>query len=741
MILLLSVILVSLLNLFLGFIVIKKNPKNEINIIFFLLIIFVVGWVITNYLTDFVGAYNLALLFGKSTFFTSLTISYLFFYFCFIFPTYIIENSNAKLFLKFLALPTLIVLILSFSNKIVSGVTLEGQTTQIIYGNIFWSFELLFLTFILGGLGLLIFKFFRGRGRVREQIFFVLLGFGFSAILATFTNLIFPLLTGSHALSKFGFLPTIFLIGFISYAILAHHLFDIRVIIKRAVVYSTLLAFVLVTYSFVVFIFTQIFGQGATTQTLFTARAFFPNIIAAVLIALGFGRLESWLSAATDRWLFKGEYIPEQVLAELSDKMRNVTDLDEALNSMMQTITKALRVKKAATFVIQKIENTLEVKRMKAVGYTSFQSLELKPDDYLIHYFDNKKDKKIKATLVEGLKRELEENQPPKISLYQEPSELEKMIKHLEEMKAAVVIPLYIAREMPIPSAPGTPTKYQKIEQLIGLFTLGEKLSGDIFSSRDINLLEIAANQTASAVEKARFFEEDQLKTEFVSIASHELLTPTATMMGYLSMILDEGIGKVDARARDYLSKVFNSSKRLSELVKELLSVSRIERGKIQINAVKMDIIPLVEQTIDDLQIKAKEKKMEILLKARDGKVKKDGLQVWADGSKLTEVLFNLIGNAIKYSLAGTVTVEVFKDASFATISVTDTGIGIPKKDLSRLFEKFFRATNSDKTGASGTGLGLYITKSIIELMGGRIWAESTEGKGSTFYFTLPLAK
>ncbi|HEY6072705.1 MAG TPA: HAMP domain-containing sensor histidine kinase, partial [Anaerolineales bacterium] len=229
-------------------------------------------------------------------------------------------------------------------------------------------------------------------------------------------------------------------------------------------------------------------------------------------------------------------------------------------------------------------------------------------------------------------------------------------------------------------------------------------------------------------------------KSEFVSIASHELLTPTSTIQGYLSMILDEGMGKVDPKAREYLERVRVTSKRLTELVQDLLNVSRIESGRIKVNPQPLNLLETLRQVVEELTPQARDKGLALHLED-PSRIESKVITVFADPERVRQVLVNIIGNAVKYTPKGGVTVSIERLPRAVRVNVTDTGVGMSPEERKHLFEKFYRVQNEATRGISGTGLGLYITKNIIELMGGTITVESTAGKGSTFSFTLPVTE
>lgn len=228
------------------------------------------------------------------------------------------------------------------------------------------------------------------------------------------------------------------------------------------------------------------------------------------------------------------------------------------------------------------------------------------------------------------------------------------------------------------------------------------------------------------------------LKDEFVSIASHELRTPMTAIKSYLWLVLNKGT-KLNEKTRKYLQIAYASTERTITLVRDMLTVSRIEGRRLDVNMVVFDIREIVSQTYDDLKFKADEKKIKFDLEKFGS-----SLIVKADKDKIREVLQNLIANALKFTHTdGKVNISFRKAEGAIEISVTDTGPGIAKSDLPKLFQKFGRLGNSFSKMAEtqGTGLGLYIAKQIVSLHGGKIWVESKEGQGSTFTFSLPEAK
>ncbi len=229
----------------------------------------------------------------------------------------------------------------------------------------------------------------------------------------------------------------------------------------------------------------------------------------------------------------------------------------------------------------------------------------------------------------------------------------------------------------------------------------------------------------------------EKMRLDFVSMASHELRTPLTSIIGYLSVFIDENKDKVQKEEMDLLKKSLTSAQQLLTLVGNLLNVNKIEREQMSVFPTALDFLPIASKVIEDLKAQSVQKNVVLNFNPPTSLPK-----VLADPIRTPEILTNLIANAINYTnTGGQVTVTIEASPNELITSVQDTGIGIPKEAMPHLFSKFFRVSNSTQQASKGTGLGLYISKSIVEKLGGKIWVESEEGKGSKFSFTLPLAE
>jgi len=228
----------------------------------------------------------------------------------------------------------------------------------------------------------------------------------------------------------------------------------------------------------------------------------------------------------------------------------------------------------------------------------------------------------------------------------------------------------------------------------------------------------------------------DRAKSEFVSLASHQLRTPLSTVNWYAEMLLEEDTGKSKEAQRRYLEKIYRNNQRMVGLVNALLNVSRIELGTLVVEPEPTDLQAVAKSALEELSLQIKDKKLEIRTH-----YSKDLPIVILDPKLMRIVFQNLLSNSVKYtSQGGKVDLVITKQKIDVLIRVSDTGQGIPKAQQSKIFTKLFRADNARIIDPDGTGLGLYIVKSVIEQFGGKIWFESEKNKGTTFYTTIPLA-
>jgi two-component system phosphate regulon sensor histidine kinase PhoR len=232
--------------------------------------------------------------------------------------------------------------------------------------------------------------------------------------------------------------------------------------------------------------------------------------------------------------------------------------------------------------------------------------------------------------------------------------------------------------------------------------------------------------------------EVDAMKDEFISMASHELRTPVTVIRGYATMMLEEAdkMG-VNQEAKDYLSIIDVSSERLNGLIEDLLNVSRIEQGRLKVNLKEMEVSSIIEETVKEMKLQAETKGLTLSFSPELNTKSLIG----ADKDRLKQILINIIGNSIKYTPSGSIDVKILNRENNFVVIIKDTGIGMTAKQREHLFEKFYRVKTKQTEEIVGTGLGLWITKQIIELMKGTIMIDSMENVGTQVTLEFPLIK
>lgn len=229
----------------------------------------------------------------------------------------------------------------------------------------------------------------------------------------------------------------------------------------------------------------------------------------------------------------------------------------------------------------------------------------------------------------------------------------------------------------------------------------------------------------------------ERIKTEFVSLSAHQLRTPLSAIKWTLRMFLDGDLGELNEEQRDFLEKTYKSNERMITLINDLLNVTRIEEGRYIYQILSYDLVEITQSIIDSYRGEIERKNLKFEFKKPEKLPK-----ILVDEEKIKIAIENLLNNAVRYTFPGgkiAISLELLENE--IQFKIEDSGIGIPRDEQPRVFSKFFRGVNAIRMETEGSGLGLFVTKNIIEAHGGRIWFKSEEGKGSTFYFTLPLKR
>lgn len=703
---LLFVLIALLGNFVIGLFTYHKNPKSHTNQLFFSFAVVIGLYLYTNYLSIYQSSDSGTFFWIKIVMSIAILINTVFFLFIHTFPQNKVTLKKSYLWGIFVF--TGVTLAAIWLNLIFSGV--KPGTNEPI-PSIGMPLFLAHTFLLVGGGVIALFRKYRKQsGKEKVQLKLLLLGtiLMFGAILIT--NLFLVVFLNNSTLV--GFLPlyTLVFFGFISYAIVKHRFLDIGILVARAVAYSLVILLIATIYSLFILLVGKFYlGLNLTIPQQLIL------IFITVLISISFQRVQRVLERITDKLLYRDKYNADELLSTLSKIMASTLRLEDLTHGVLEELLREVRITQAAFVLLEKDSIT----DVKSEGFLKAPTLDEEEIKLL---------SKSRSMLIFD---EMEESVEKKI---------------LRSLDISVVVHL---------RTEGTQ---------VGLLLVGAKQSGDIYSSQDLKVLEILAPEIAVAIQNAKAYEEirrfnitlqdevnkatkdlqlanvklqelDKLKDEFVSLASHELRTPMTAIKGSLSTILDGYAGTISADAKDFLTAAYNENDRLIRLVNNLLNISRIEAGRFNFTVIKVDMNKLIDEVVHNLETYANEKSLYLKYE----KTEKEAM-VFADEDKVKEVLINLIGNALKFTHHGGVSIKAVKDASMLKISVNDTGSGIAKEDQDLLFKKFSQVPGKNyarQTG--GTGLGLYISKQIVEGLKGSVWLESTLEKGSSFFFTLPL--
>jgi len=708
-----------LLALILGLIVLSKNPRNITNRVFSCFSFSIAFWIFTVAMADISREIGPALFWTKAAIIGPSLVAPLFLWFSLIFPVQKSKIPLKKLVLMFL--PSIILIVLSPTKLNVEEVMIAEWGTDFTPGHLYTFLFLVLIVYMGLGFYNLVKKRKTTQGIERAQIKYFIYGTLTTLVLGLLANLILPVLGYGRA-STLGPSSSLILIGFTAYAIIKHRFMDIRFAVNKIVGVTLLAGFVYAVFYGLIIIYIKLFGG------VFNVQAYTTGIIVAYIFTIVYGPIRKSLG---ERAFLPPLYDSEDLMANLTEVMSHELDLKKLLGEVLKRLTREVGIEKAAAVVL----NKESVKMVNSVGDVDQGCLVDK--DVL----------KLTSSLLDGemvfVKEELERQATDGVNFV--PAKKEAL-SYLENSQLSLLLPL---------SSSG---------KILGLLLLGSKKSEEPYTMQDIDFLVGLARAVSVSVERATLHQEvkdfnltlqkevkkataklrkayddlkqlDKMKDEFISITSHELRTPMTSIQRYLWMLREKG-GELNEKQDRYLEKAQKGSGRMISLINDMLDVSRVEQGRMQLDVKPIELTTIIGEVIEELKIRAEKKKLK--LEFLEGEVPK----VKADSDKVQRVLRNLIDNAVKFTEKGGVTVDAYKKGKFVKISVADTGRGISKEDLPRLFKKFGRLESDFVTAAEagGTGLGLYISKALVEKMGGKMSVESEVGKGATFSFTLPIA-
>jgi signal transduction histidine kinase len=703
------VLVFSLISFIGGLFVLFRNSKNILNRTYFILVISLIVFSVANYLSlNPTNRLILAKIVMSSSSVIIASVYYMVLYF---------NNQSPKYKkLRFLGVVFVILIsILDLTNLVFSGITKTTNPMPIVGPGIFF-YVIEILGFLFATVFLLIRRAINSSGIKKLQYIYIIVGMS-SLILLPITALYLPLVKHNDSLIFLSPIYSLFFITMIGYAIVRVRLFDIRIIIIRSIVYVSIISFLIVVFVTITFVVSDLIFH-VNVKSSFGNVIF--NGLAMIFLALIFPRLKLFFDGVSDKFFYRDTYDVQAFYDDLNKILISTHDLTKLSRQITGLIDDNIK--------------------------PIFSIIEIGSDNYI----DNR--------LMGDVRQVVNEMDMDQILLKSSYLHYNMIIadylgQNDEELKElmlrnniAIIIKLN--------------NNVNKALEKTGNLILGPKKSGNQYNNKDIRVLDIISKEIFIAIQNALQFEEienfnltlqqkiddatrklrksneklkalDESKDDFISMASHQLRTPLTSVKGYMSIVLDEDVGKINEMQRKMLNQAFFSAQRMVYLIADLLNVSRLKTGKFVIEPKTVNLANMIEEEMSQLLETAKSKDLTLTYEKP-----KNFPDIVIDETKTRQVIMNYIDNAVYYTPKGG-KIEVILTNSSDTIEfkVVDNGIGVPKNEQHHLFTKFYRANNARKVRPDGTGLGLFMAKKVIVAEGGVVLFDSQENKGSTFGF------
>ncbi len=679
------ILIAAILNISLGVLVLKRDPKSKVNITF-AIFAFVGGlWVLMNFQSLYFSSniFLTRLTYSTGAFLIGSTTGWIL-VFC---PTKKLRPFSLSYFLVSYV-TGFILFVLSLSSLVVkshSGYTATGSLIQ--YGPVFSVFAFYGIFSLILWLVMLFYSFIKESGIKKNQIFFVLLGVFLFGGIGMFFSVILPLF-GINDFTMLDSPCSLFLVGTSTYAIIKHRLWDIRLVLVKSLTYSFIILSLASIYIFIIYFVSDYFSSSLNIS---------PNVtfvVAGLLIAFGFAPFKGLIEKVTDKIFFKERYNPSSLLRRLTEIMRSTLNLEALISSVTSFLKKEMKLINAKILLI------------------------------------NLKNKKNQDKLINLVHNE-------DILVTDELPDPNKDKDFLRKQSIAVLVPLRLEKK------------------LVGTLILSEKKSGDMYSLQDINFLLTLSSQLSVAINNALSFDEvlkdrekirkliqekkelDKMKQEFAAMATNEIDSLNNFIQKSLLAALSGKLGTFNPKTKKFIQKAYQALERTQSLFKGISDASKLEQGKINFNFQDLNIEELINGVMKEFLPKFKKANLVLMYEKPTKALPKVFSDLWA----VKTIISNLLENSLKFTKKGIVTITTKVEKNKIIIRVKDTGIGISKKKLPRIFDKFYQIDTSLTREAQGVGLGLYNVKLLLKLLREKIWVESQEGEGSRFSFSLPIKK
>jgi len=716
----LTILLVTcIINLALGLFVLFFSPRAGFARSFVSMSIMICLWIVANFMADYhIDSITINNIANKLSYVGAYSVVLSGLIFTHYFP---VKQKSSSIEILLLSITTIAIIGLSLTNLIAGEATIDATNNiQFSTGELLWLYAIGFVVpLVYITKNMIRPSLYRDPNR-RVQARLISIAFITSAVIGLLFSVILPSLSNDWSIAKFGPLSTIVLVIVIVYAIARHGLFDIKLAIVRTSAYLLSLLMLSVIYYLIAYIVSMILFNGSISSSVSISPV---NIVLALLLAFIFQPIKRFFDKFTNKIFYKDNYNTDEFFARLNRIITLTTDLRDLLQGSANEIATTLKIDQAF-FAVLKNDNGVI-----SAGTDKHERMPHSDINKIDDYIQTNGSKNIIKSLLESGDADVD------------------LLRMMTSHKIEIIIPLMLS------------------DKRIGYLCLGDKKSSN-FNTRDINVLETASDELTVAIQNALAVEEirefnttlqqrianatkelrssnamlrrlDKAKDEFVSMASHQLRTPLTSVKGYISMVIDGDVGKVNDQQKHLLEEAFSSSERMVHLISDFLNVSRLQTGKFVIDKQPTDLARIVNEEMESLLPNATARNLKI-----DYKVPVDFPMLNLDEGKIRQVVMNFADNALYYSHEGTtIDIDLTIEGDDVVYTVKDNGIGVPRAEQSQLFTKFYRASNARTQRPDGTGVGLYLAKKVIHEHGGEVIFKTIENKGSTFGFRLPLDK
>lgn len=553
----------------------------------------------------------------------------------------------------------------------------------------------------------------------RGQAVYIMIGF-FVFSLAGFTLL----WAYGYGVYPWSYLTLPLFIIIIAYAITRYRLMDISFIFRQSTIYLITISLFLLSLYFVIIVSAWYLGESVHWNLV--AAAFF----AAVLMLVMFDKIRNYTARLVNKYFFSEAVDYQEVTNDLAKQLAKEIELKKILQVIKDALIQKMKLGGVKIILFDKKTPILE--SLDKTGFNNDVS------EFLLNIFFNEKGMIVEQELGFLLDTTKDKNKQ---------NRLEMLRIDMKKIKSSICLPLIVGQEY------------------IGLIFLGSKPSASAYTKEDLEALSIFSSQASIAIANAMLYQEVrdyslnlkkkvneqtkdirgknehlkkllEMRSEFLNITSHQLRTPVSVIKGILSMLKE---GRLPKKEHDHLLlTAYDKSIKLTDIVNDILLASEMKSDKFKVDMERVQLNDVLQEVYDDKKVDAENQGIKLILDLPGQKIS----DVLSNTRYIKQAIYNLINNALQYTLKGSITIKVEEKGKIVYLRVVDTGIGIPKESLPKLFQRFSRAPNAVATFTDGSGLGLFIIKEIIDShKGAKVYVESSElGKGTTFTLELPVA-